>query len=194
MHSGQLTTGHAPVSCLLPSPTHSRSGRETRCRFGPGSTSIRYPHRTQEDAARTVSSPADARRGRLSGVFIGRKPDAILTHWAPIRERTMQPLADIPEPVAVGEVLDNDTLCRADHAQEPVTAYSSTGRTNCRLVVDRDGRRTNTAAHLLISGASANDLAVLAAHGVAGTVSVAVAGKNLHALIDALLELDGRRP
>ena len=76
-------------------------------------------------------------------------------------------------------------------SNHPANGYTPTAYTRCRLVVDRDGRRTNTAAHLLLTGASANELAVLEVKGVAGRVTIAVAGENLRALVDGLSSLLG---
>ena len=64
--------------------------------------------------------------------------------------------------------------------------YTAKGYTKCRLVVERGDQRSNSAAHVRIGGASCNDLAVIEVQGVAGYVSLAVAGDNLRALVDAL--------
>ncbi len=53
-------------------------------------------------------------------------------------------------------------------------------------MVERGDQRSNSAAHVRIGGASCNDLAVIEVQGTAGYVSLAVAGDNLRALVDAL--------
>ena len=91
----------------------------------------------------------------------------------------------------IGAGTDNFTLCPWELSNHPANGYTPTAYTRCRLVVDRDGRRTNTAAHLLLTGASANELAVLEVRGVAGRVTIAVAGENLRALVAGLSSLLG---
>ena len=93
----------------------------------------------------------------------------------------------------------NAPICPWEPSNHPVSGYINepseaspyplAGYSKCRLVVDRDGYRTNSAAHLEVTGASANGLAVIAIKGLAGYVQIAIAGENLQALHDALSDL-----
>lgn len=91
-----------------------------------------------------------------------------------------------------GKDPDNESLCKFEASSGPVSAYSVTpdyphaGFSKCRLVVERDDYRTNSAAHLEITGASCQGLAVINIKGMAGYVQIAIAGDNLTDLMDAL--------